>query len=82
MPCTIQHAWDAVVNNMPTFLLYIPVRRDTNIQLSKIYSGLMGIGGLEKNTAGNGGELGMLGMGAIIWKSSQRRHCGEVDIKA
>lgn len=26
------------------------------MQLSKIYSGLMGIGGLEKNTAGNGGN--------------------------
>lgn len=56
VPCTIQRAWDAVVNNMPTFLLYIPVRRDTNIQFSKIYSGLMGIGGLEKNSAGNGGN--------------------------
>lgn len=72
MPCTILHAWGAAVNKMPTSLLYIPLGRDTTIHLSKKYNRLIGIGGLEKNIAGNvggGGERGGIGC-------ARNRGCG------
>ena len=55
MLCNVLHSWswDASVNKMPMSVVYSSGETQ-NIQLSKIYSRLMGIGGMEKNIVGRG----------------------------